>query len=136
MTIDEGLWLKLAGDSAVRALVGDRWYPDIIPEGEADQEFQPAIAYGNSGETEDATQDGPSGLRIATMQVACMASTPAVAHDLAARVRAALLDGAETWGDVRVFHAEVQPGGRTADDSTGSVQKVIVALNVTVAYRG
>jgi Protein of unknown function (DUF3168) len=136
MTIDEGLWTKLAGDAAIRALVADRWYPDIIPEGKKDEEFKPAIAYGNSGETEESTQDGPCGLCVATMQVVCLASTPAVAHQLAGEVKRCLLDRVEIWGDVRVWNVEVQPGGRTADDSTGTVTKVIVPLNVTVAYRG
>jgi hypothetical protein len=136
MTIDEGLLAKLSADVPIRAMVGDRWYPDIIPEAEADQEFRPAIAYGNSGETEEQSQDGPCGLRVVTLQVVCLAGTPLLAHELAARVRTCLLAGAETWGDVRVWNVDVQPAGRTADDSTGTVKKVIVPLNVTVAYRG
>lgn len=136
MTIDEGLYAKLAGDPVVRALVGDRLFPDVIPAAPEDESFPPAVAFGNSGETEEITQNGPCGLRMVTLQVACLAETPALAHELADLVRASLTDGAETWGDVRVWHAEVALGGRTVDDSTGTAVKAVVALNVTVAYRG
>lgn len=136
MTIDEGLLAKLSGNLPIRAMVGDRWFPDIIPEAKADEDFPPAIAYGNGGETEEQTQQGPCGLRMVTLQVACLGPTAALAHELAGRVRTCLLDGVETWGDVRIWNVDVQPGGRTADDSTGTVRKVIVPLNVTVAYRG
>jgi hypothetical protein len=136
MTIDEGLLAKLSGNVPIRAMVGDRWFPDIIPEGTADEEFRPAIAYGNSGETEEQSQDGPCGLRMVTLQVVCLGPTPLLAHQLAGLVRDCLRDGAETWGDVCVWYVDVQPAGRTADDSTGTVKKVIVPLNVTIAYRG
>lgn len=65
MIIEEALQAYLIGTAGVSAQIGDRLYPDLIPQ-DADL---PAAAYQVITTSDDLTQDGPSGWTEITLQI-------------------------------------------------------------------
>ena len=87
MSAETELYAVLAAASGVTALVGNRIYPDDIPEDQA----MPAIVFGRAG-TEDVDTIG--GQRIgefATLQIAAWAVTRTTAKAVADAIRDALI---------------------------------------------
>ncbi len=108
MSIESGLYARLAGDAAVAALVATRIYPAVVPQGAT----LPAITYQRVAGTSELAHSGPSGLGRARFQVDCWAEAYAAAIDLGEAVRACLhgyrgaFDGAVVGGVVMLDGAD------------------------------
>lgn len=87
MTIEVDLRALILAAPAVAALVGDRGYPVILPQGAT----FPAFTYQRiSGGTRVASHAGDSGLTLARIQVDCWASTYLAAKAACDAIRRAL----------------------------------------------
>ena len=84
--IEEALVALLEADAGVSALVGNRIYPIVIPDGAS----LPAIAYQRISGPRAETMDGPSGLAWPRFQITSVAETVSEAIALANAVRHAL----------------------------------------------
>jgi len=98
VTIEEGLYSKLAADSGVSALVSTRIYPLLVPQDAS----LPAIAYQRISGPRDHAHDGATGLALARVQVTCLGSSYDETKDVSEAVRAAIDGGAGTWGSTTV----------------------------------
>lgn len=72
MDIEEGLVAYLNARAAVTALVGNRIYPMLVPQG---SDNYPAVTYQIIDASSDVTFDGPSGLAMHWFQVTSWART-------------------------------------------------------------
>ena len=99
MEIEAAIVAKLKADAGINALVGGR----IAAAGIPDTLARPNIAYQRIGTGRRWSNDGPSGLARATLQLSCYADTYPQAKALAKAVRAfdgfAGRVGAEPPGD-------------------------------------
>lgn len=82
----EAIYAKLSGDSAVRALVGDRIYPARTPQ----DTTLPKIVFTTITEGRAPTMAGSSGAVNPRIQIDCWADSNAGADALADAVRLAL----------------------------------------------
>jgi len=97
--IDEALVQILTGDGAVAALVMDRVYPIVTPQGAE----LPAVVYQRISGPRDETMDGPSGLASPRYQFSCIGRGYGEMVAVAEAVRRAL-DGFR--GDVGGVHVD------------------------------
>lgn len=87
MTIAQSLYTYLTADSSIGAVVGDRIYPQIIPQAELGR---PALTYfQESGEYIEHLA-GRSDLRMAEFEINCWSPTYLAARNLAQVVDTAL----------------------------------------------
>lgn len=98
---------QLLDNAAVAALVGDRIYPLVIPQGES----LPAITYSIVATDEDTQEGDADTLARARVQLDCWATTHKQANDLARAVRLALptTTGAIGSGTNRVEGVSIIP---------------------------
>jgi len=80
------LYDMLHGDADVSALVSDRIYPVVIPQGKP----LPVISFMGSGNDPVKHKSGPSKLEYRRVQIDCYADTESEIFDLAEKVRVAL----------------------------------------------
>ena len=93
----------LTAQAAVAALVGDRVYPELIPQHVyAEVRGMPCIVYQRVAVSRSRTYCAADKLVKATIQVDVMAPTYDEADQVAEAVRLALLDYRGAMGDVRV----------------------------------
>jgi hypothetical protein len=85
-SIETAIRYILSQDSSVAALVFDRIFPNVVPQGEA----MPALTFQQISFPRDMTADGPSGLANPRIQVNAHATTYSGAKTLAVAVREAL----------------------------------------------
>ena len=104
--IEEGLWAHLAAQAGITALVGQRVYPNFIPQDAA----LPAMAYQRmSGGERVFNHSSASGLSRAVFRLTLRGMTYEAAHDLAAAVRASTDNFRGTMGTVAVDIARLGP---------------------------
>jgi hypothetical protein len=94
MTLEEGLFAQLTMDPDVSAIVGDRVYPLIMPQGSP----LPAVTYQRISSARFYAHDGPSGLARPMIQLSCWAESYDEAKQVAALVRKALESASGTLG--------------------------------------
>ena len=85
-TIEQDVHAALAGHAGLTALVGDRIYPVVLPEGVS----YPAVRYQRIGGGPLQHTGGDSGLENARIQIDVWAKRYAQAKDTAEQVRAAI----------------------------------------------
>lgn len=89
MSVEAAIVTLLTGDTAgVNALIAGRIAAAAMPQGLA----RPNVVYQRIGTRRRYSNDGPTGLARARLQVSCYADTPKAAKQLAAAVRE-VLDG-------------------------------------------
>lgn len=108
---------RLIADTAVKAIVVARVYPDRLPQSPT----LPACVYHVVSGTDEVHLGGLVGVAHARLQVDCYATTRAAANALATAVRNALCasTGRGTWGTVYVCGATPQGGERYDTQSLG-----------------
>lgn len=96
MEVEEMIRAQLLAFGAVTDLVGDRVYPDVIPQlTDAERELmrgegvylRPTIVIDMIDETPQNTLDGGDGMVIATVSVRCVAQTKKTARKVSQAVR-------------------------------------------------
>lgn len=97
-SIEEGLYTKLSGTTAVSDIVAARIYPLLVPQGGT----LPAIVYQRISGEHEHSHDGISGLATARFQITSIAATYTAAKALAEQVRIALDCKTGTWGTTDV----------------------------------
>ena len=117
----------LLADNDVTALVGTRVYLAAVPE----PATRPYVLLTGSGGEELQTSDGPAGLPVAVVELACVASTYIGAWALWALAVAAVLAGSYT----AVAHIEKIEGPRDAPNVDGSADIFAVVGLYEVVYR-
>lgn len=96
--IQEALYSKLAGAAGVSALVASRIYPLVIPQTVYDEATKrPCIVYSTDGKARHIRFSGTDSLVAGRFTVDCYARTYSAVQQLAAAVRAALVDQRGTW---------------------------------------
>lgn len=130
-TVEEALRSKLVGTAAVTALVGQRVYPLVLPDGQA----LPAVVYQRVTTARGASHTATvgRGLVNATMQFACIGLTYGSARAVATAVRQALEWLRETISgvDVDAIHfgdeedGYSEPGDKTAASFTVFVDATV-----------
>jgi len=98
MTIQEGLLDYLLDQSAITAIVSQRIYPMVVPQGQP----LPSITLQKISEQENYHLGGTTSLRVARMQIDCYAATPKAASDLSELVRTAMSTQRLLMGTVEV----------------------------------
>lgn len=101
---------RLIADTAVKAIIVARVYPDRLPQSPT----LPAVVYNVVSGVDECHLGGLVGVAHARVQVDCYATTRAAANALATAVRDALCasTGRGTWGTVYVQGATPQGGER------------------------
>lgn len=94
--IEEALYKYLRDDAGVSALVSDRIYPLVAPQGA----IMPAIVHQRITTARPQTLDGSSGVALPWFQFRCWAATYDEACALAEAVRLALLRFRGGYGEV------------------------------------
>lgn len=93
MSAESTLYGWLDADAGLAALVGERIYPDVIPQ---DQPL-PAVAFARTQTEPIATIHGTVPASFVGMQIQCWAATRAIAEQVADAVVAALLAHGEIF---------------------------------------
>ena len=86
MSVDDAIYSRLSGNSAVRAIVDDRIYPDRTPQDTA----LPKIVFTTISQGRAPNTSGASGVTNPRIQIDCWADSNAGAFALADAVRLAL----------------------------------------------
>ncbi len=95
MTLEEALYSYLKDVAGLKALVGDRIYPVVIPQ-KADM---PAVAFQRVSGVREHTMGDDPGLAHPRIQFSCYGQTYSSAKNTAQEVRKALQDQRNTtWG--------------------------------------
>ena len=97
-TLDEGLWSHIVADANVSAIIGQRCFPNAVPQGEQ----MPAAVYQLISSEHDETMDGASGLATARYQISAWAATRREAKMLADALRLRLQSYRGMLGSVEV----------------------------------
>lgn len=86
--IETDLFTLLTGNPAIKALIGNRIFPLLLPDDCA----KPAVSYQLISTVRDYDLDGPTGMQTVRIQFDCWGSRYAEARAVSAAI-AALLDG-------------------------------------------
>jgi hypothetical protein len=125
MRLTEAVYARLAAHSGVVALVGDRVYPDKLPQ----PPTFPAIAYTRVSQRGRFTDDGPCGPDAARIQIDCYASDRDGSHVLGD----AVADALNGWGEGNVQKSERGEEQDLIDPQVGTVNEAD-AYRVSVDY--
>lgn len=98
--VDDALRAWVLADAGVSALIGQRMYPDVLPQGA----IFPAIRYFEVSLSPLYAHQGDLNLDTSRYQFDCYAATRPAARDLAAALRAAL-SGKKTYQDGVTFRS-------------------------------
>lgn len=133
MSLKTAIFQHLAASADVKAIVGNRIYPNKSPQ----DPKAPCIVYIQISGVRDSTQDGLSGFMTSRIQFDCLASTALVAEDLARKVAAAFCSVVRTIGtddpvDVHGCFADDQVDG-WADELELHVTSVDITIQHTEA---
>ncbi len=101
MTIDEAIYQYLAAHDGLAALVDDRIYPEMLPEGAT----FPAMTFTQISLTPRYTHDGDANLDTARFQFDCYGESRAIVGQIAQQLRAALSGVRTSQGSVRIGSA-------------------------------
>ena len=82
-TIENAIYTMLTGDVTTAAIVTDRVFPNILPQGQ----LMPCLTFQQISGPRDLTANGPSGLVFARYQINAWARTYKSAKELAMAVR-------------------------------------------------
>ena len=107
MSLEEALYTKLSGTSALTAYCGTRIYPNVLPENVT----FPAVSYQLIASEHLHHVDGVSTLKSALVQIDCRAASYSVVTAMARAITAALdgLRGTVGTLDVQgIFHEDEQ----------------------------
>ena len=104
MTIEEAIQTYLVNTAAVAALLGNRIYPNNIPQ---DSEL-PAAAYQVITTTDDDTHDGPSGWTEINLQITVDADTYGQAKLASRAINTALNGTSGTLSGIQVYYISRQ----------------------------
>lgn len=96
MTIEEAIYAHLTGNAAVTAFIGDRLFPDHMPQDTP----TPSIAFSRISTGRDMVMSGHCGLTDARFQFNCYSPLHAQARALADAVRLALIGYQGSMGGV------------------------------------
>ena len=128
MAVEEALWSVVTGDDAVKALIGARLFPLVIPE----DATLPAAAYQRISGPRMLAHDGPTGLAMGRFQFTATATTYAAAKGVIGAIRECLdgyqgtVDGEEI--EVAAVEGEYDGYGQIATYAT-------VRLDTFVVYK-
>lgn len=102
--IGAGVNAKLLSTAAVKAIVADRGFPDVLPQ----KVTLPAYTFTLISDVPSHHMGGISGLSEARVQIDCYAATRTIANQLAEAVRIAIDAQRGTFGteSVRTCHLE------------------------------
>ena len=120
MGIEAALYIKLAGDSGVAALVGSRIYPLHLPQAPT----LPALVYERISTVRTYGHDGQHSPTTVRMQVDSLAPTLAVARSCADAVLAALSGFSGTVGSLDVRSCFADNEINLPDEETGLVRVI------------
>lgn len=84
--IEQAIYTILTGHAGLSALIGDRAYPVILPQGTT----LPAITFKRNDTSREYSHDGFSGLATPTFEITVWEPKPLTAKQIAAQVRAAM----------------------------------------------
>jgi hypothetical protein len=131
MMLGPALIARLAGDSAVTALAGNRIYWLVRPQGQVDD--LPAIVLQLVSETRGQHLKGWQDMFEARLQVACMATRYSVSRQLCEAAMAALVGVAEVTDpagpDVLFWRADLDgPRDLGGQDDTRFVHRAVVDI--------
>ncbi len=106
MTIEQGLVAELRADGAVSAIVGQRIFPEVVPQGQDGA----AIVYRRVGTTRHQTLDGQRNVIEVIMRIDCWEDSFGACWTLANAVRSALnqLTGAIGGFTIQRSHLEAE----------------------------
>lgn len=98
MTIEEAITTYLSGYAGLTALVGDKIYPDTLPDG---VEY-PAVVYQKISDIPDRKLDGQQALRSPNFQIEAWDTTKAKAIAIGNQIEAALNDYKGTLSGIEI----------------------------------
>lgn len=129
MSIAQSLYTWLTANSAIEAIVGDRIYPQVIPQHET---ARPAITYSQEGGVYMEHLAGRSDTRMSEFSIECWSPTYLAAKNLAETVQTELVGvrgsfGGDTAESVRLVNDFDGP----PDNDTGLYR---VSLRFEIAY--
>lgn len=101
--MDEAIYERLSGDTALAALVSNRIYPDQVPQ----DVVWPAIIYHQVSETASYSHDGDANLDQARFQFDCYGSTSASAKAVKNALRSLLSGKRFSASNVRITSCQL-----------------------------
>lgn len=103
------LYALLTTTAAITAIIGDRVYPEIIPEQVFDAASQrPCLVYSRQSVIRDRTLCATDSRVQSTFSIDCYARTSQAAEELAQQVRVALTDYRGTSEGVTILDAALE----------------------------
>lgn len=128
-TLEEGLYAFLTANAGVFGLVGERIYPQVIPQDAP----MPAVAYQRiSSPREYSHYPGASGLARARMQFTCEGDSYRQAKRVAEAIRAALSGYKGVAGDVTIGAAFLE---NENDSYSEGYQMPVVRVDYVIWYQ-
>ena len=127
MTLEEALVTKLNAESGVTALIGTRFYPNVIPAGAT----LTAAAYQRISTDPIIAHDGPTGLATARIQISVQAVKYADAKAAARAIRIALNGVNGTWGTVEIQRSALD----NENDTDELVDASVVRQDYQIMYK-
>jgi hypothetical protein len=129
--LEEVLFTKLSGTTAITDIVGKRIYPQLAP----DKVAKPYIVYQRISGPREQIMGGKSGVAYPRIQITCWASTYTAVKALAEVVRLALEAAINTtWGTVSILACvfEGDTDIEELSEQTEAARAYGVALDFTV----
>ena len=127
MLIEEALFSRLSGHAGLAALVGDRIYPQVLPQGGT----FPALTYAKTKGERVQAMGGNPGIARVTFRVAAWSDVYSDAKDASAQVRDALERWSGTEAGVTVLDSFL---GDELDGYDDETQRHQAALDVDIIH--
>jgi hypothetical protein len=118
--IEEALTTYLLAQSGLTALIGGRFFPDLLE----DDATLPAVVYLNISDVKDHTLDGQLALESPVIQFTAYATTKSAAKAVAAQLKTALSDYHGTLSGITVQYIKLLNELSSVDTSADGMVKV------------
>ncbi len=128
MLIEEALFSRLSGHVGMAALVDDRIYPQVLPQGV----IFPAVTYAKTKGERVQAMGGNPGIARVTFRVAAWSEVYADAKNVSAQVRDALERWSGTEAGVTVLHSFLSD---ELDDYDADTQRHQAAVDVDIIHK-
>ena len=128
MTLEEAQYCHLTNNVAVKALIGNRLFPNVIPQ----KTKMPAAAYQTISGPREKTHDGREGLRFKRIQYTCQGSTYREVRTLAEAIGDAL-NGYR--GDMNGLAVQECSIVNEVDGYAETPENQVVRIDATFLYR-
>lgn len=117
MEIDDAILVRLKAYAGLTALVGQRIFPNLVPQGQA----LPAVTFMTVSDIKNHILTGQLALEQPMIQYTARATTKAAARAVANQIKAALNDFSGTLSGIVVQHIRLENEIQSADvDETKS----------------